>query len=168
MSARSERDSREPRHAIWALLSPYVWLQFLRQTWLNIRSSKTHYFLGFAACWLVVVVVAVLISLLSQTPVIFLRLAESSRSEIDLSLNAATATGFTRLNYTLVKTILTEPSEQHSSPRRYRSRLFLNPNSCPFASTSDPSWLYTSKTSSNCLSGCPITNCPNSYYSSVR
>jgi ABC-type antimicrobial peptide transport system permease subunit len=167
MPQQNRPESKEPPHAIWGLLSPWVWLQFLRQTWLNIRASKTHYALGFAACWLVVVVVAVLVSLLNQTPVIFLRLAETARSEIDLQLDAADVTGFSRLNYTLVKSILTEPNEQHSSPRTLVGRVFMNPRNCPYASLDDTSWLYTPKADVECRIACPIANCPMAHYTSA-
>lgn len=158
----------ERPHAAWALARPSVWLQFLHQTWLNIKSAKVHYLLGFLACWLVVVVVAVLVSLLNQTPVIFLRLSESSRSEIDLKIDAATITGFSRLNYTLAKSLLTEPDEQWTSPRTSRARLFTNPSQCQYASSDNKNWLYSPMGSSSCSVSCPVANCPGTKTATVR
>ena len=166
---RQESDKPEPPNAIWALLRPAVWRQFLRQTWLNIRSAKVHYALGFFACCLVVVVVAVLISLLNQTPVIFLRLAETSRSEIDLKLDAFPASGFSRFNYTLAKSLLTDADEQFTSPRLSKSRYFIRvPDNCPYSHPNDPSWLYQPKTENNCINTCPNINCDNSRSAAVR
>lgn len=169
MSSRNRLEAEPPRHALWTLLSPYVWLQFLRQTWLNIKAAKTHYFLGFAACWLVVMVVAVLVSLLAQTPIIFLRLAETSKSEIDIRIDAGDFTGFETLNYTRIKTMLTDPSEQFHSPRLRLSRLWMSPpKSCTFPDQKNNSWLYQSLTDTSCTIGCPTANCPGSSYTWVR
>lgn len=167
MSSRHPLNPSTTRQDLLALLNPSVWSQFLRQTWLNIKSSKTHYFLGFAACWLVVVVVAVLVSLLAQTPIIFLRLAETSNSEIDLSIDALSVTGYAGLNYTLMKTMLTESDEQHHSPRLSVGRLWSSAYRCDFGNSSDLSWLYTPKTTNTCSIACPIANCKSSPYTLV-
>lgn len=168
MSARHPINPSTTKQDLLALLRPSVWQQFLRQTWLNIKSAKTHYALGFAACWLVVLVVAVLVSLLAQTPIIFLRLSETSGSEIDLRLDALTMTGYATLNYTRMQTMLTESDEQHHAPRLSRSRLWLSPHDCPYASSSDETWLYASQTGNNCQIACPVTNCPKAPYTYVR
>ena len=41
-----------------------------------MKKERLSYLLGCAACFLVVLVVALMISVLSHTPVVFLRLAE--------------------------------------------------------------------------------------------
>lgn len=56
-----------------------IWVQFLQQTWKNIRRSKINYCLGFSACFLVVFVVGLLVTILSKSPLIFLRLAELNK-----------------------------------------------------------------------------------------
>jgi hypothetical protein len=166
---RQESDKPEPPNAIWSLFRPSVWQQFLRQTWLNVKSAKVHYALGFFACCLVVLVVGVLISLLNQTPVIFLRLSETSRGEIDLKLDAFSPSGFSKLNYTLAKSLLTDADEQYTSPRTSRARYFIKPTSaCQYAQTGDNSWLYFPKTDTTCLNSCPLTNCPSTHAAMVR
>ena len=168
MSARNQPNPSSVKQDLLALLNPWVWRQFIHQTWLNIKSSKTHYFLGFAACWLVIVVVAVLISLLAQTPIIFLRLSETSGSEIDLRIDALTATGYATLNYTRIQTLMTESDEQHTSPRLIRSRLWSSSYGCSLAGSSDDSWLYSPKTTNSCSISCPISNCRASPFTWVR
>jgi hypothetical protein len=87
---------------------------------LQIRSSKFTYTLGFLACFLVVLVVAVMLSILSHSPVVFLRLAELQESEIDLTLVPDTSTGFNAINYTYVEQLMIERKldlYQYSSPR---------------------------------------------------
>jgi hypothetical protein len=62
-----------------SLRNCHVWLQFIRQTWRNIRRAKINYCLGFSACFIVVLVVGLLVSVLSKAPLIFLRLAELNK-----------------------------------------------------------------------------------------
>ena len=51
-------------------------LEFARQTWIEVKSRKVSSILGVLACLLVVFVLALLASILSYAPVIFLKLAE--------------------------------------------------------------------------------------------
>ncbi|KNC50523.1 uncharacterized protein AMSG_00684 [Thecamonas trahens ATCC 50062] len=69
----------------------------------TVCSSKLNYCLGFSACMLVVFVSAVVMSVLSNAPVVFLRLSEAEVGEIDLQLVSAGWTGASLLNYTTVK-----------------------------------------------------------------
>lgn len=162
-----DKKSKSKGEAV-SLLRGWVWVQFLRQTWMNIKGSKVHYALGFFACFLVVVVVAVLMSLLTQTPVIFLRLAETSRSEVDLHIDAGTFTGFSRLNYTLAKSLLTEPNEQFTSARTNKITFWINPKNCLNAQNF-PDWTYTShQPTRECKKNCPMVNCPTNPAQYVR
>jgi hypothetical protein len=54
----------------------YLWLEFLKQTIKRIAISKINFILGFLACFIVVVIVALLLTIVQKSPVVFLRLAE--------------------------------------------------------------------------------------------
>ena len=64
------------RHGRVSLRSPAIWAQLVRQTYRNIKRSKVNYCLGFTACFIVVLVVSLMVTVLSKSPLIFLRLAE--------------------------------------------------------------------------------------------
>eukprot|EP01116_Phalansterium_solitarium_P010119 TRINITY_DN2458_c0_g2_i3.p1 TRINITY_DN2458_c0_g2~~TRINITY_DN2458_c0_g2_i3.p1 ORF type:complete len:1000 (-),score=386.52 TRINITY_DN2458_c0_g2_i3:162-3161(-) len=96
----------------------HLWLEFGRQTLVQIRNSKVNYCLGFSACFIVVVTVSVLLSVIGQSPVIFLRLAELKGGEIDVSCSAEQG-GIERLNYTLAAELLSAAGGQfgYHTPR---------------------------------------------------
>lgn len=48
----------------------------LKITWRQITKNKINFGLGFCACLVVVVVICVLLTLLANTPIVFLRLSE--------------------------------------------------------------------------------------------
>lgn len=60
-----------------------LWLHFIHSHAQRIKKSKLNYLLGFFGCFLVVFVVAVMSAILSNAPLIFLRLAELQRGETD-------------------------------------------------------------------------------------
>lgn len=59
--------------------------------------------LNYLACLVVVFVVALLVSLLSQSPLIFLRLAELQNGEMDVTVSAGDWTGFYFMNYSQIE-----------------------------------------------------------------
>lgn len=50
--------------------------EFASQTIKQVQKNKVSYVLGFMACFIVVFVVSLLLTVLAKTPVAFLRLAE--------------------------------------------------------------------------------------------
>ena len=81
-------------------------LEYVRHTLRVVRRSKVNYCLGVCAVFVVVAVVALLISIIASAPVVFLRLAELQQGEVDMSLETSDYTDSTVLNYTLVGSLL--------------------------------------------------------------
>jgi len=93
-------------------------MQHTKQTVREISVRKVNYMLGCLSCFIVVMTVSLMVSVLTNAPVAWLRLAELSAGEIDFRIQGADFTGYRMLNYTLVKQIL-DVDEKHSyhSPR---------------------------------------------------
>jgi hypothetical protein len=122
----------------------YLGAQFVKQTWINTKRNKISYGLGVCSVFIVVVVVALLVTVLSKSPLIFLRLAELNNGETDVKISAGTFTGWNRLNYTLVKTLIADdPSMKYHSGRIQGSAYFLPFRFCPGApDVFEPAWKY--------------------------
>eukprot|EP00727_Mastigamoeba_balamuthi_P014759 m51a1_g9909 hypothetical protein (1044) ;mRNA; r:99120-103292 len=118
---RRARAQRALRHAISASWAEVVVVtHYAYQTWTQIRQHMAQYLLGFAACLVVVVVVAVLLTVLGNAPIIYLRVAELSASEVDLEVSTEASTGNAYVNYTLLASVLAldrSGSYSHHSPR---------------------------------------------------
>jgi hypothetical protein len=71
-AAKDKTLSKKDQIDRWRELVNY----FILLTWRTIKKSKINFCLGFFACFIVVVIVAVLITVLGNTPVVFLKLAE--------------------------------------------------------------------------------------------
>ena len=150
----------------------------VRLTVRNIKQGVLQYLLGFAACFLVVFVVALLVTLLSKAPLIFVRLAEMNNGEIDLKLDAGWFTGFDKVNYTLISSLLEDnPDHRYHTPRIFINSGLLNPNGCLTGDFErDHDLLYRPRLDGNStdesplvitscaglLGGCPTINCPGS------
>ena len=92
--------------------------QAVKQNVRDVKRNKLNFCLGFMACFIVVFVVGLMVSILSHTPVVFLRLAESRQGEIDLVLEPHHTTGFDFINYTMVEELVADKELYHySSPR---------------------------------------------------
>lgn len=61
-----------------------------------------NYCLGFSACFLVVFIVALVVTVVSKAPLIFLRLSELQRGETDISIRAGDWTGSDALNFSKI------------------------------------------------------------------
>lgn len=89
-----------------ALLNFSLWSHFIRTHAQRVKKSKVNYLLGFFGCFLVVFVVAVMSAILSNVPLIFLRLAELQRGETDAVIRPVVAgnsyyrAGYQYLNFT--------------------------------------------------------------------
>lgn len=58
------------------LPSKYSFIQYTKQTIRDMKRNKLNYCLGFLGCFVVVFVVTIMLSVLSHTPVVFLKLSE--------------------------------------------------------------------------------------------
>jgi len=76
------------------------------QSWIEVRENKCQFCLGCCSIFIVVVVVALAMSTLSYSSIIFLGLAESQSGEMDLMLQP-TNTGLGRPSSTSVSDTLT-------------------------------------------------------------
>ena len=100
------------------LPSRHSTLQYTIQTFRELKKSKVTYALGFFACFIVVFVVALMVSVLSHAPIVFLKLAELESGEIDVYLLPQKNTGYEFLNYTLITEKLNEQKiYNYSAPR---------------------------------------------------
>jgi ABC-type antimicrobial peptide transport system permease subunit len=81
-------------------------LSYFVLAWKEVKSNRVGYALGFLSCLVVVVVVALMVSILAHSPVVFTRLAEMERGEIDVELTAGSWTGHSFLNYTKLSHLL--------------------------------------------------------------
>jgi len=108
----------------------------IRETFRN----KSSFFIGCSSITVVVFSVAVLISALSITPIVFLDLAEQTSGELDFVVNAAYWTGNSRLNYTLLTTLTSHRSDWTHSTVRYSdiTAKAYNPLGCNGYNSSDP------------------------------
>ncbi|PRP86887.1 hypothetical protein PROFUN_03635 [Planoprotostelium fungivorum] len=95
----------------WKELSNYA----LKITWRQIRKNKINFGLGFCACLVVVIVICILLTLLANTPIVFLRLSEMQAGEYDYIVKAQGAGN--RLNYTLMWDQTKGGEHQYSAPR---------------------------------------------------
>lgn len=85
----------------------YLSRHFILHVLNDIRKNKVNYILGFFACFLVVFVVSLVVTIIGNTPVVFLRLAELEVGEVDMEVRAARWSGSDNLNYTAVENIHT-------------------------------------------------------------
>ncbi len=94
----------------------YLSREFLSITFKRIKEAKVNYFLGFSACFVVVLIVSLMVTIISNSPVIFLRLAELQKGEIDISCEREDAWWtHSRVNYTLAAATLKDFSSAEES-----------------------------------------------------
>eukprot|EP01116_Phalansterium_solitarium_P009244 TRINITY_DN23310_c0_g1_i1.p1 TRINITY_DN23310_c0_g1~~TRINITY_DN23310_c0_g1_i1.p1 ORF type:complete len:1055 (+),score=403.59 TRINITY_DN23310_c0_g1_i1:200-3364(+) len=82
--------------------------EFWKYNWRQLKKSKVNYTLGFFACFIVVVVVSLLLTVLANTPVVFLSLAERIVSEADFEVWSDNA----NLNLTLIEQLVQHSDSQ--------------------------------------------------------
>lgn len=104
----------------------YIFLQFMIFTWKEVSKRKVAFLIGTASCFVVVWMVMISVSALSQIPLVFIRLAELQVGEYDIQIRASKILPGVTLNYTLIdhqiqnatKTDLTEQERySYHSPR---------------------------------------------------
>jgi hypothetical protein len=134
-------------------------LEFLRQTIKRLLSHKINYLLGFGACFIVVLIVSLLMTIISNSPVVFLRLAELSAGEIDIKVESASDSQ--HLNYTLISQRLESASEdfKYSTFRTELEISVISHSECSRnISAYDNSWKYEGLSSAQRCKYYP-TNC---------
>eukprot|EP01132_Coremiostelium_polycephalum_P001224 gene1224-1547_t len=156
----------------WFRRLMYLWKHLLLHTFNNNRRNKLSYFLGFSACFLVVFIVSLCVSIISNTPVVFLSLAEVSAGEMDIIIKPGGWTLSTQANYTLISDLLASTPYDPSSggPESYHSPrivpvVYLYPASqCPGGNT-DPKnneWKYHATNGEpGCEPSCFERACPS-------
>ncbi|KAH3743486.1 DUF214 family protein [Pelomyxa schiedti] len=128
----------------WMASTALLWLHFCKQTWVQIKTNKANYTIGFLACFVVVTVVAILLSVVTNAPVIYLRLSELQDGEKDVVLEINTDTGYTLLNFSMARSVLaTDEGFNYTTPRWELSGRIVHSNSCPPGlDLADPYWKY--------------------------
>ncbi|KAL6076916.1 FtsX domain-containing protein [Balamuthia mandrillaris] len=141
--------------------SRWVLLQFCSQTLKEIRSRKVNYLLGCLSCFLVVMVVALMVSILSNAPIVFLRLAELTEGEMDVKIAVGDWTGFALLNYTLVSSLLeNKESTTYHTPRYFSQVAVVPPENCEEGiDPMDLKWKYRGPPDSHCAEDPFIGSC---------
>ncbi|EFA79184.1 DUF214 family protein [Heterostelium album PN500] len=126
------------------------WAYFMRHlllhTYNNNRRNKMSYCLGFSACFLVVFVVSLCVSIISNTPVVFLNLSEVSSGEIDIQVEPASWTEALTLNYTMISSLLNDNDESYHTPRLINNVYVVAANDCPRGDVSSQLWKYHNRT----------------------
>ncbi|TPX65818.1 hypothetical protein SpCBS45565_g04851 [Spizellomyces sp. 'palustris'] len=91
-----------------------IWRYSIRET----SRQKSQFCIGCTSVCLVVFATAVLMSVMTIMPVVFLTIAERTAGETDLTTWNRWGSGYVRVNYTLAQTILTDKSAlSYHTPR---------------------------------------------------
>ncbi|KAN0000827.1 hypothetical protein ACTFIZ_001280 [Dictyostelium cf. discoideum] len=151
----------------WFRTLLYHWKHFFSHTLrINLR-NKLSYLLGFSACFLVVFIVSLCVSIITNTPVVFLSLSEASVGEMDMILTPGSWTLSDQLNYTMLSGLLAgtykdpngsyfgdnqqqqqyaldEQDDSYHSPRVDGTVSVVSAKSCPNGNTNpnDNLWKY--------------------------
>eukprot|EP01102_Stenamoeba_stenopodia_P012723 TRINITY_DN4044_c0_g3_i1.p1 TRINITY_DN4044_c0_g3~~TRINITY_DN4044_c0_g3_i1.p1 ORF type:complete len:1119 (+),score=191.24 TRINITY_DN4044_c0_g3_i1:127-3483(+) len=145
-SKRKLRTFRERCMDLIELIIPErkILYQYLKQTLIEIKKSKLNYFLGFFACFLVVATVALMLSILHHTPIVFTRLAELEQGEIDLTLGAETYRGYRFINHTAMTELINSDGGDVSKFRYHSPRFEITTASYPVRNceTGIPDWSW--------------------------
>lgn len=152
-----------------SLKNGWMWLLLLRQAWINIKKMKLQYCLGFFACFIVVFVVSIMVTLILRSPIILLRLSEIKNSEIDIQTKIDWKIGYDRLNATLVREILKNESNHDYTQSTIRYSFIQKAfriRDCQYDFLKNYSLVYKSMTNdSSCeydkYYGCLLNNCPD-------
>lgn len=100
---------------------------FFNQTYKEFRNRKINFALGFCSCFLVVILLALLFTILASSPVIFLRLSELQEGEIDLRLSASEER---YLNLTEIASLIKNETDYVYSPRYMLPAVTIASSAC--------------------------------------
>ncbi|KYQ91201.1 DUF214 family protein [Tieghemostelium lacteum] len=121
----------------------YHWKHYIYHTWYQNKRNKLSYLLGFSACFLVVFIVALCVSIISNTPVVFLSLSEASVGEMDIIIEPGSWTLSDQANYTLISQLLSNVEDDtYHTPRIISSVYTINAQSCPDGDLNSNGWKY--------------------------
>eukprot|EP01090_Pellita_catalonica_P007847 TRINITY_DN18448_c0_g1_i1.p2 TRINITY_DN18448_c0_g1~~TRINITY_DN18448_c0_g1_i1.p2 ORF type:complete len:259 (-),score=24.17 TRINITY_DN18448_c0_g1_i1:289-1065(-) len=138
---RTRKAAKKTYHSVRGAVPsvPVLW-SYLRQTVKEVRKRKINFCLGCCSCFIVVVVVAFMMSLLTNSPVVFLHLAELNAGEIDLEMIAGDWTGYSQVNYTLAaQTLFQNEDWSYHSPRHVGDTALFPERFCSIEGTNlDP------------------------------
>eukprot|EP00005_Dracoamoeba_jomungandri_P012127 CAMPEP_0174265284 /NCGR_PEP_ID=MMETSP0439-20130205/25948_1 /TAXON_ID=0 /ORGANISM="Stereomyxa ramosa, Strain Chinc5" /LENGTH=1033 /DNA_ID=CAMNT_0015351673 /DNA_START=86 /DNA_END=3184 /DNA_ORIENTATION=+ len=95
-------------------------VQFLRQTFREMKHKKLNYILGCLACVMVVVVSSVMMSFYGNTPIAWLRMAELKGGEMDFRFGMGSWTGYETVNYTQVANNLDQTKSTSAHAPRFK------------------------------------------------
>jgi len=114
-------------------------LQFwFHEALVQIKFHVASYILGFLACLMVVIVVAVLLSIIGNAPIVYLRIAEMQQSEIDLRIEASEPLELRYVNYTQVASVLDKGDANGNTERfSYHSLRWEMPGQLVFTCRND-------------------------------
>ena len=95
---------------------------YIKTTINEIKKKKINYALGVAAVFVVVVSVGLLISIISRSPIMMLRISEIDHGEQDLVLRPSYTSRMDFLNYTMISQVLkdTDQPDALATPRLTR------------------------------------------------
>jgi len=170
------------RANLWIRKLLYHWKHYFMHTLrVNLR-NKLSYLLGFSACFLVVFIVALCVSIITNTPVVFLSLSEASVGEMDIIIKPGTWTLSNQLNYTMTANLLAEnynastsssvakelEAYSYHAPRIVGSTYLISSASCPAGDTNvnNNLWKYHNATGTAvCEPYCFEKVCSNAFTS---
>lgn len=93
---------------------------FLALAWSDVKARTCSYCLGFFSVFVVVMLCVLMISLLTNMPILFLRLSEASRGEYDLRIGpGGVMSSATSINYTMIQELFpaSDPAYGLHAPR---------------------------------------------------
>ncbi|KAJ3012063.1 hypothetical protein HKX48_006512 [Thoreauomyces humboldtii] len=113
-----------------------MWKHSMRET----SRQKSQFCIGCCSVCLVVFAVAVLMTTMAITPVIFLSLAEKNSGETDLTVYTDYYSGYNQLNWTLAQSVLSDQVlYTYNAPRvNHWATSFLAPKNCLGWNPDDP------------------------------
>ncbi|PRP74415.1 hypothetical protein PROFUN_06544 [Planoprotostelium fungivorum] len=89
-----------------------IWGRLFVLNWHQIKTSKARFFLAGFAVFIVVLLVALLISLFKYAALAFLKMAELETGEVDVEI-----TSFWGMNHTQVRLTMNDTAHNYSAPR---------------------------------------------------
>eukprot|EP01129_Flabellula_baltica_P004751 TRINITY_DN1678_c0_g1_i1.p1 TRINITY_DN1678_c0_g1~~TRINITY_DN1678_c0_g1_i1.p1 ORF type:complete len:1048 (-),score=207.61 TRINITY_DN1678_c0_g1_i1:23-3166(-) len=136
----------DPSYEHYKTKSPFLncglWCQFLGNQVNQMGKSKVNYCLGFFACFIVVVVVSLLVTVLSKSPLIFLRLAELSTGEIDIVVESGASVDFEVAYMNMTAVGLALDDEVDKTPYSARKIFSSLIKKCSRTDESGNKWVY--------------------------
>ncbi|EMD45066.1 efflux ABC transporter permease domain containing protein [Entamoeba histolytica KU27] len=127
-----------------------------------VRTSYCNYCIGCCSVSVVFVITCTLLSILSTTPLVYLRLSEQKNGQIDMIITPSSDSGGIVLNFTEINKVV-----HTATPRWIGSAKFFS-GDCSFGfEENDNDWIYYGN-SSDIHENCELDECFTKYCSSSR